>query len=247
MQYNKGTNHHHIILLFFSIVVGVISIYWGSATITMHKRYITYTTISILFFLPLIIYLNINTIIRLLIIKAIQKKYAFTSSGSQISIDSVSLTFGCSSRNKKIVSGSSTSEEGGGYTTRYSSRREERSCWNLELNHIHITNSASYTAKSVTTNKKEDNDDYQAPYSLHLKTLRISLSGPFAVLSLLQLPIATTDFFGMSSSLPRLYCNGLDFFIGFRVRSIDTLDISGLSVFYVEDGGDDGERCGRGG
>jgi len=132
MQYNKGTNHQYIIL-FFSIVVGAISIYWGSATITMHKRYITYTTISILLLLPLIIYLNINTIIRLLIIKAIQKKYAFTSSGSQISIDSVSLTFGCS-RNKKIVSSSgTTSEEGGGYTTRYSSRREERSCWNLEL------------------------------------------------------------------------------------------------------------------
>jgi len=106
------------------------------------------------------------------------------------------------------------------------------------LNHIHITNSASYTAATANKNKQEDNDDYKANYALHLKTLRISLSGPFAVLSLLQLPIATTHFFGMSSSLPRLYCNGLDFFIGFRVRSIDTLEISGLSVFYVEDGVD---------
>jgi len=199
----------------------------------MHKRYITYTTISVLLLLPIIIYLNINTIIRLLIIKAIQKKYAFTSSGAQISIDSVSLTFGCS-RNKKIAN--SSSEEG---SYRYSSRREEKSCWNLELNHIHITNSASYTAATANKNKEEDNDDFQAPYALHLQKLRISLSCPFAVLSLLQLPIATTHFFGMSSSLPRLYCNGLDFFIGFRVRSIDNFEISGLSVFYVEDGGDD--------
>jgi len=110
----------------------------------------------------------------------------------------------------------------------------------IELNHIHITNSASYTATTANNNKKEKDDDYQAPHSLHLKTLRISLSGPFAVLSLLQLPIATTNFFGMSSSLPRLYCNGLDFFIGFRVRSIDNLEISGLSVFYVEDERDNG-------
>ena len=232
-QYQRADIH-----IIFTVVVGVISICWGCqvAEIAMQYRRIIIifsTIISILLSIILIVYLNINTIIRLVVIRAIQDKDAFTSSGAKISIQSVSLTFGC--RNRKVVA------EQEGFVSRYSSRREERSCWNLELNHLHISNSASYT-NSNNNKKDDDDDDYNAPYALHLNTLHISVAGPFAVLSLLQLPIATTNFFGTSSSLPRLYCNGLDFFVGFRVRSIDTLEIGGLSVYYIEDGDDNSEE-----
>ena len=171
--------------------------------------------------ITILVYYNSNNLIKHFIVHSLRNKDAFRSCSALISLGDVSFTFGCSKRKLGV-------DDEGGYIV----NSKKDGCWNLELSHLHIGNAHGWQNENT-------------PYALHLNKLRVSVSGPLAFLSLLQLPLATSPMlFGSSSAIPRIFCNGLDFFIGFRIRSIDTLEIRGLSVFYFEGGDSDGgETC----
>lgn len=175
-----------------------------------YRRLFIAIIILLLLFI-IIAYYNSNNLIRHFIVHALKNKDAFRSCNAPITLGGVSLTFRC----KRKKSGVDYSDDEIG--------REGGSCWILELSHLHIGNAHGW-----------HNDN--TPYALHLNKLRVSVSGPLEILSLLQYPLASSPIlFGASSSIPRIFCNGLDFFVGFRIRSIDTLEIHGLSVFYSEE------------
>jgi hypothetical protein len=183
--------------------------------------FIIYVAVSLLAIL-IVTYCSFNTLLRFLLVRTLRRKDAFQSCGAPISLEGASLTFGC---RRKLV-GVDGKEE---YSYVSSSKREERSCWNLELSNLHIGNAPNHNGDKT-------------PYALHLNTLRVSVSGPWAFLSLAQLAIAKSALFGSQSSLmPRLLCNGLDFMVGFRVRQVEMLEIKGLSVYYIE--GSDNNGC----
>jgi len=171
-----------------------------------------------IFLLSTIIFYNLDELIRLFLVRVVQRKVG-RGSGALVSLDDVSLSFGCGSGsggggNKKIAG------DGGGGT----------SCWNMEMRHLHIGN--------VPRNGSNTTDEWDSPYAVHLNRTYLSVSGPMAYLSLIQLSIASSVF--ESPSLPRIFCNGLDFVVGFRVRSVDVVEIDGLTV-HIEDGEEEAE------
>ena len=87
--------------------------------------------------------------------------------------------------------------------------------WGLAVEHLQIDNTLG--------------GNWSSPFALHIDRLRIELGGPAALLSLLQLPTAAA--FG-SPCILRL--GGLEFVMGFRVKVIEVLEISGLTV-HLED------------
>jgi len=167
-----------------------------------------------------IAYCNSNELLRLFLLNSLQYKAvkgAIRSSGALVSLDDASISFGCKDETRR-------GDVGGNRNLGADDKIISGGCWNLELRHLHIGN-----ARNNDGTKK----DWSSPYAVHLNELRLSVSGHLAFLSLLQLTIATSIF--DSPSLPRSFCNGLDFVIGFRIRSIDVLEINGLTV-YIEEG-----------
>ena len=85
--------------------------------------------------------------------------------------------------------------------------------WSLELTHVRIDNVQG---------------NWTTPFALHMNAVRLSFGGPGALLSLLQLPAAAAV---DSPSILRF--GALDFIVGFRVKALEVLEFTGVTV-HVE-------------
>jgi hypothetical protein len=90
-----------------------------------------------------------------------------------------------------------------------------RSRWSLEARGLRIDNVPG---------------EWAAPFAVQLDRLTLSLSGPLALLSLLQVPQANAA--GAPGGLYRT--GSLEFTVGFCIKAVEELELSGLTV-YLED------------